>query len=88
MKNVKVTYSRPATQGDFKGYDIEYDHFQKMSPNVKALIESDDFSEAQNLFKKETGLGMMDVRQYCTEYQKYANAKRDFEHGIIVYVTY
>ena len=79
-------YSRLATEEDFRGYKVEYDHYREMNDDVKELIEQDKFKEAMNLFSKSNGLGIAVANKYCREYQKYVFAKRDFEDGKMVFI--
>jgi len=81
-------FFRPATKDDFTGYDIQYDHFRYMSDEVKALIEKDDDRSALQQFRSETGRGFNELKKYCEEYKKYISAKRDFEDGKQVFVSY
>jgi hypothetical protein len=81
-------YSRLATEEDFRGYKVEYDHYREMNDDVKELIEQDKFNEATKLFSQGNGLGVMVARKYCLEYQRYVFAKRDFENGKMVFVSY
>lgn len=83
-----VKYFRPATGDDFKGHDVQFDHYRYMGDDIKKLIEEDRLREAMNKLRKETSMGLVQIKSYCDEYQKYLTAKKDFENGKPVFVPY
>lgn len=88
-----MIFVRPATQDDFRGLDIEYDYGRYMSDEVKRLIEECDYMDAIKLFKEQAGgygvyMGVKQAKEYVYKYRQYALAKRDFESGKSVYVSY
>ena len=85
-----MLFVRPATQDDFRGLDIEYDYGKYMSEEVKKLIEEYNCMDAIKLFKKQAGgcMGVKQAKDYVYKYRQYALAKRDFESGKSVYVSY
>lgn len=83
-----MKFFRPATKDDFLGYEVQYDHFGYMSDEVKRLLEKDNFNGALAHFRTETGRGMAELKKCCEEYRKYVFAKRDFENGKPVFVSY
>lgn len=83
-----MKFSRLATEKDFQGYEVQYDHHREMGDDIKGLIEQDLFNEAVRLFAKQNGKGIGWGISYCAEYQNYVFAKRDFERGKMVFVNY
>lgn len=82
-----MIFSRPATADDFKGFDVEYDG-RRMSDRVKQRIEAGYLHDGVTLFSEETGVSLMRLVPSCRTYQSYILAKRDFEAGKPVFVSY
>jgi hypothetical protein len=83
-----LKFFRPAAKDDFKGYDVQFDHGRFLSNNVKKLIEDGEFNKARLIFRNETGIGLSQSKPYCEEYQRYVNAKKDFNAGKPVFISY
>jgi hypothetical protein len=83
-----LIYSRLATKEDFQGIEIQYDRSGYMSDNIKTLIEQDEFKKAVSLFGQQCGRGISFSLPYCEKYLKYVLAKRDFDNGKMVFVSY
>ena len=83
-----MLFMRPAKPEDFEELEIEYDHGRYMSKEVKQLIEQDLLKEAITLCRQETWFGLLEAKKHCLSYQRYVLAKRDFESGKPVFVSY
>lgn len=83
-----MSFYRPATEGDFEDFEIEYPNYSSMDDWTKKLIEQGEISEAMNYIRNRTGMGINGCMKYCYSYQNYVFAKRDFEQGKPVFVSY
>lgn len=85
-----MMYVRPARRGDFEDFKIEYDYDygQFVQKEVIELIAVGKMKDAITLFNEKTGIGAYRAKAYCEEYQRYFQAKKDFERGKEVFVSY
>lgn len=83
-----LSFYRKATAEDFKSFSVEYNNWLTMDNETKKFIENKETHKAIKRLREDFGFGMTDARDYCAIYEKFVNAKEDFEKGETVYVNY
>lgn len=83
-----MIFYRPATEEDFKTYEVEFRGYRYMDDATKKLIECGEFIKAVNNIRNMYGFGLVESRKYCKIYETFVKAKEDFKQGKPVYVPY
>lgn len=82
-----MSFYRPATKGDFMKAEKKFDA-PSFYDEVKEKVEEGKIHQAVILLQSFTGKGGRECFESCIEYQEYLLAKKDFEEGKPVFVSY
>ncbi|MFF2531472.1 hypothetical protein ACFVS2_21430 [Brevibacillus sp. NPDC058079] len=78
-----MKFYRPVTEEDFT---IRYEN--NLPVEVTELIEKGQVIEAKVILRQNYSLGLPECKRYCSAYQAFLSAKKDFYDGKPVFTEY